>query len=119
MKGFEEYRVKAIRKDPEWVNQYVVYSELKANIVTFLNRRIYFSDLLASGSAITNEDLDNVRIFQQNVQTTYHPPGWKISTDSQSQQLDVGNEEVQQGWYHQFTDDKAKGTRIWSQIKLY
>ena len=66
MKGFDEFRVKTIRNDPDWKNEYVDYSGLKANITSFLKRRKYIIDLISSGSSITVEDFESIRVFNPN-----------------------------------------------------
>ena len=105
MPGFEEYRIKSIRNDPDWKDQYVSYAELKANLRTFLRRRTYFTDLAGTGSAITVEDFDNARVFQPNkISGGYlnekKRGGKKVSTES---------EENLYGNYHRFEDESDKG----------
>jgi len=94
MPGFEEYRARALRNNSDWRNQYVEYSDLKANIVSFLNRRSYFSNIISAGSEITEEDLNNARILQPQ----------KLNTSRTQPDKKIRNSDNEQSEYHEFVE---------------
>lgn len=110
MNGYNDYLVKAIRTDPDWSEHYVDYADLKDKLIAFFNRRRYFADLLASGSAVTDEDVENVRIFKKRKANISPTAKRKMFTKSDDH-FDSADNNSPKSDYHQFTDDYGYGIK--------
>lgn len=101
MKGFDNYLVQSLRKEPDWSGHYVNYADLKSNLIAFVKRRKYLSDLIDSGTAITNEDIENARIIKKQTPANHGMPN---TTSDNFDENNNGNDTEPTSDYHKFTD---------------